>query len=281
MIRAVVIGGAGFIGGWVVRALAGRGCEVAVVTRGDAPAAMPAGARQVAFADAAGPPFPDLVVDLAAMTAADAERTAAAFAGRAGRLVAAGSGDVYLAYGRFTGLEPGPPVPVPLTEDSPLRTALFPYRAAAAGKADPRFDYEKILVERVLLGRPGLNAAIVRLPKVYGAGKNADFATVHGFADRPHWRWTHGYVENVAAAIASVGLHQTLPRRIYNAGEAVTPTVAERLIDLPPSPIRPGDPSGRDFRQDIWLDTRAIRTDLGFVEPVAYAEGLRTTLEAG
>ena len=59
---------------------------------------------------------------------------------------------------------------------------LFPYRAAAASPADPLFDYDKIPVERTLLGRPGLDAAIVRLAKIYGPEKNADFATVHFFA---------------------------------------------------------------------------------------------------
>ena len=278
MIRAVVIGGAGFIGFYVVRALAERGCAVAVVTREDKPAALPAGASHLAFAEVAAPPFPDLVVHMAAMNAEDARRAADAFEGKAGRLVAASSGDVYLAYGRFTGLEPGPPVPVPLTEESALRAALFPYRAAAASEADPLFRYDKIPVERALLDRPRLEAAIVRLPKVYGPEKNADLATLYAYADRPHWRWTHLYVENVAAAIALVGLHPSLPRRIYNVGEEVTPTVAERLRDLPPSPIRPGGDAGFDFRQDLWLDTGAIRADLGFVEPVPYAEGLRRTL---
>ena len=281
MMRAVVIGGAGFIGAYVVRALAERGCAVAVVARGDAPVRLPAGVRQLSFAEAAAAPFPDLVVHMAAMSEPDAQRAADAFEGKAGRLVAASSGDVYLAYGRFTGLEPGPPVPVPLSEEAPLRTRLFPYRASATSEADPLFHYEKILVERALLGRSRLNAAIVRLPKVYGPEKNADFATVHAYADRPDWRWTHGYVGNAAAAIALLGLHRSLPRPIYNVGEAYTPTVAERLRDLLPSPIPPSRDSRFDFRQDLWLDTSAIRADFGFVEPVSYAEGLRRTLPGG
>ncbi len=47
-----------------------------------------------------------------------------AFRGVARRVVAISSQDVYLAYGRLTGLEPGPAEPVPLTEHSPLRTRL-------------------------------------------------------------------------------------------------------------------------------------------------------------
>jgi hypothetical protein len=46
------------------------------------------------------------------------------FKGMTYRVVAISSQDVYLAYGRLTGLEPGPAEPVPLTEHSPLRTRL-------------------------------------------------------------------------------------------------------------------------------------------------------------
>ena len=265
MIRVLVIGGRGFVGAYVVRALRERGCQVAVSGRGDP--LLPLAAAE-----------PGVVVHLGAMNAEDARNAAAAFAGRTGRLVAASSGDVYLAYGRFTGFEPGPPVAVPLTEEADLRTRLFPYRARAASEGDPLFSYEKILVERELLGRTGLEAAIIRLPKVYGPERNADFATVHAYADQPHWRWTHGYVENVASALALVALHPALPRRIYNVGEEATPSVAERLRRLPPSAIPPSADPAFDFRQDMVMDSSAIRTELGYREEVDYREGLRRTL---
>ena len=230
------------------------------------------------FAAVLAPPLPDVVVDLAAMNREDAALSAAAFEGKAGRFVAVSSGDVYLAYGRFIGLEPGEPQPVPLGEDAELRHILFPYRGSARSTDDPLFRYEKILVEREVLGRPRLNGAAVRLAKVYGPERNADFVTVHNFANRPEWRWTHVYVENAAAAIAHVALHPALGQVVYNVGERDTPTVAERLRNLPTSAIRPGPQGAYDFRQHLVFDSRAIRADLGFVEPVTYAEGLRRTL---
>ena len=77
---------------------------------------------------------------------------------------------MYRAYGVFLGLEPGPIEPTPLTEESPLRTALFPYRKQAQGPDDFFHDYDKIPVERAVLGDAGLPGTVLRLPMVHGPG---------------------------------------------------------------------------------------------------------------
>ena len=59
------------------------------------------------------------------------------------------SGDVYRAYGRMLGTEPGPIEPTPLAEDAPLRSVLFPYRDKAQGPDDFLYSYDKIPVEQV------------------------------------------------------------------------------------------------------------------------------------
>ena len=41
------------------------------------------------------------------------------------------------------------------------------------------------------------------------------------------WRWTHGYVENVANAIALAVSDERAAGRIYNVGEPFTFTMAE------------------------------------------------------
>jgi nucleoside-diphosphate-sugar epimerase len=164
-----------------------------------------------------------------------------------------------------------------LREDSPLRSNLFPYRARARSPDAFEYSYEKILVERVLMSAPDLPATILRLPKVYGPGGNAGLATMYAFRNHPSWRWTHGYVENVAAAIV---LAVTDPRgagRIYNVGEAVTPTISERLAGLPPSDIPASTDASLNFAHDIAYDTTRIRAELGYAEPVSYEEGLRRT----
>ena len=188
------------------------------------------------------------------------------------------SGEVYRAYGRFTGLEPGPVGQGLLTEDSPLRTVLYPYRAAAASLGDPAYGYEKILVEHEFLRTGTVPATVLRLPKVYGAERNSDLQTVYAYRNYPNWRWTHGYVENVAGAIVLASLHPGAAGRVYNVGEAFTPTVAERLSSLPASPIQPLTDEAHNFEQDIAYDTSRIRNELNYEEPVGYAEGIRRTL---
>ena len=54
------------------------------------------------------------------------------FRGIARRAVVITSRDVYRAFGRLRRLETGTPDPVPLTETSPLRETLYPYRGTAA-----------------------------------------------------------------------------------------------------------------------------------------------------
>ena len=283
--RLLVIGGTKFIGPHVVRQLAAGGHRVTVFHRGATEAALPSGVEHIHDL-AAGIPvvtFPaslleqpfDIVIHMIPMGEDDALAAVAAFRHRVSRLVVLSSGDVYLAYGRFTELEPGPVEESPLTEQAPLRSVLYPYRKAAS-PGDWMYRYEKILVERTVLREPTLPGVVLRLPKVYGPGGNADLATMYGCRAWPHWRWTHGYVENVAHAIVLAALH---PRAsgIYNVGEERTPSVAERLADLPRSSL-PDMAMTANFAQNLVYDTSRIRHELGYTDIVEYGEGLRRTV---
>ncbi len=221
-------------------------------------------------------PLPDVVVHMVATGERDTQAAVSAFRGHASRLVVVSSGDVYRTYGRFIGLEVGPVEDGLLTESSLLRTVLYPHRQQARSADDWVYWYDKILVEQIALADRSLPAAVVRLPKVYGPGENSDLATVYSVRDRPRWRWTHGYVENVAHAIVLAAVHPAAAGGIYNVGEEYTPTVAERLAHLPPSLV-PVESSQFHFEHDIAYDTTRIRQQLGYTELVDYAEGLRRT----
>lgn len=288
MMRILLVGGTGFIGPYVARELHNRGHDITLFHRGQHESALLPPVRHFRSGAAAMPvrTFPqdlldagfEVVIHMIPMGEADTQAAVDSFTGRAQRLVVLSSGDVYRAYGRFTGIEPGPVEEGLLTEDSPLRKTLYPYRSLAKSPDDLNYFYEKILVERRARAQPLLPATVLRLPKVYGPGGNANLATMYGYGDQTAWRWTHGYVENVAAAIVLAALHPAAANRIYNVGEAYTPTMAERLKLLPASTLPTIDAKGYDFRNHIAYDTTRIRMELGYSETVSYAEGLRRTL---
>jgi nucleoside-diphosphate-sugar epimerase len=203
-----------------------------------------------------------------AMGEEDAEAAVAAFAGIARRIVVPSSGDVYKAYSIFIGMEPGPPVAVPLREDAALRTVRYPYRQPDTPREALEFYYDKVLVEAAVSSRPDLPATILRLPKVYGPEDNSDLSTVYAFRQHPHWRWTHGFVDNVAAAIALAVADDRAAGKTYNVGEASTPTVAERLRFLPDRAGHALFDKAANFEQDIVYDTGRIRRELGYREVI-------------
>jgi nucleoside-diphosphate-sugar epimerase len=276
--RCLIVGGTRIIGPHVVRQLLLHGWNVAVLHRGVHLTPLPANVQRITDESAGIPVLrvpaaalrfePDIVLHMIAMGERDAEAAMSTFAGRAGRLVALSSGDVYRAYGRFLGTEPGPIEPTPLSEDAPLRERLFPYRESAPSADDLKYWYDKILVERVVRSRSDLPATILRLPKVYGPQENADLATIYGFRRQPQWRWTHGFVENVAKAIALAICDPRAANSVFNVGEPHTPTMAERLGRLPERHIAPIEEHGKNFAQDIAYDTSKIRRELGYAEAV-------------
>ncbi len=310
--RVLVLGGTNFIGPHVVRYLHQQGHQVTVFHRGLHEPELPSDVRHIHSSRAALPflhfpsglsePAPELVLHMFPVGEEDTRAAVERFTGVARRIVGISSGDVYRAYGRLLGLEPGPPEPAALTEDAPLREVLFPYRRTASGPTDWAYHYDKILAERALFDGP-LPATVLRLPAVYGPGdpQRRLRPYIKRMQDRrpgilmetaqAQWRWTHGYVENVAEAIALAVSDERAAGRIYNLGEPVTPTTAERvaelgrltewqgrIISLPaaelPAHLRPP----YQLTQDLVMDTRRFRAELGFSESITVEEGMRRTI---
>jgi nucleoside-diphosphate-sugar epimerase len=289
-VKILVIGGTRFIGPRVVQRLVAGGHQVAVFHRGMHQTPLPsqvveitdrrAGMPVVEFPQEVRALRPEVVIHMMAMGSQDAAAARESFAGIAQRIVMLSSGDVYRAYGYFCGIESGPCEPTPLTEDSPLRTGLFPYRKPETAPGQLEYFYDKILAEREIAADPALPATILRLPKVYGPGDNADLATVYGFRNRPGWRWTHGHVDNVAAAIVLAATHERATGRIFNVGEEHTPTMSERLAYLPPRPEAPLLDGEHRFEQNVDYDTSRIRQELGFREVIAERAAMLAVVQA-
>src|SRR5262249_53586847 len=111
--RVLVIGGTRFLGPRMVERLGRSGHQAGGFHRGHTAASLPAAVRHIpgdrrrlaAYAAEFRRLAPDVVVDMLAFTEHDARSLISTFAGLAGRAVVLSSGDVYRAYGVFTGLE--------------------------------------------------------------------------------------------------------------------------------------------------------------------------------
>jgi nucleoside-diphosphate-sugar epimerase len=299
--RVLVLGGTRFMGPHIVRALVARGHELIVFHRGESEPELPEEVRHVhadlgeferhvgdlrAFA-------PDVVLDMLALRREDARRVLA-FRGVAERAVVASSGDVYRAYGRMWRTEPGPPDPLPLTEDSPLRERL-----SADG-----LDYDKTGVEAELRAQVELPVTILRLPAVHGPGDRLHrlYPYVKRMDDgRPAivldetlagFRWVRGYVEDVAHAIVLAVADPRAAGRTYNVAYPLAHTEAEwvgeiaRVIGwqgevaaLPAAQVPEGLRRDRfDYRQDFVVDSSRLRAELGYAEQIEFEEALRRTV---
>jgi nucleoside-diphosphate-sugar epimerase len=305
--RVLVIGGTQFLGPPLVRRLVDLGHEVTVFHRGRTQAELPQGVEHIlgdrhdlaAHLGQFRRLGPEVVVDMIAFTEADAAGLVVTFRGLARRAVVISSGDVYRAYGRFLGLEPGPIEPTPLTEDSPLRTVLFPYRGQAQDPDDFLHHYDKIPVEQIVMGARDLPGTVLRLPMVHGPGdshgrlsaylKRMDDQRPAIVLDEGMARWKspRGYVEDVAAAIAMAVADDRAAGRTYNLGEPVACAEAEwgrrigavagwsgEVVTVPGGRI----PLPYRIEQDLDMDSRRIREELGFTESVAPGEALSRTI---
>src|SRR6266542_3055869 len=234
--RVLVLSGTGFVGSVAVTRLCEMGHEVIVAHRGRTEADHPPDVRHVHHPSVdsnLGAEFldglfdelrrlePEVVVHMQPIGDADAGAVVRAFGGVARRVVAISSIDVYRAYGRLHRTEPGPPDPVPLFEDSPLRAAP----SWEPGKV------EKILAERVLMAERELPATILRWSMVYG--KRDPFPRLYAYlrqmddgrpailleAGKAQWRWSRAFNENVAYAVVLAVTDERAAGRVYNVAE--------------------------------------------------------------
>ncbi len=207
--RVVMLGGTRFIGRAIVEELLGNGYEVLIVHRGEHEADGMGSLEHIHVdrgrlrdtANTLRKFNPGGVVDACAMSKADAEKAVAALSDGL-RLVVLSSMDVYRAFGAVQANTLTDPIP--LDENSPVRSERYLYR----GKAPGRQDYEKLDVEEVYSAR---RATICRLPMAYGEHdyqRREEFILRRLRARRPRipvgagtWLWSRGYVRDLARGV--------------------------------------------------------------------------------
>ncbi|MEK6323519.1 MAG: NAD-dependent epimerase/dehydratase family protein [Acidobacteriota bacterium] len=308
--KVLIIGGTRFIGVRVVRRLIEEGNDVTVFHRGHSKSEIPTSVNHLLGERAALSSFasefariaPDVVLDMICYNEQEAETLMRIFRGVARRVVVASSMDVYQAYGCLLGLDAAPPDPMPFNEDSPLRESRFPYRGQAKGPDDMAFNYDKIPVEQVVMSDPDLPGTVLRLPAVYGPGDHRAFDHLKRMEDgrrvilleekHARWRWTRGYVDNVAAGIALTVTDDRAANRVYNVGEPDALSEAEwvrsigraagwqgEVVALPkelmPEHLR------MPYNLEHHLDgyTSRIRRELGYAEHITRDEAMKQTVE--
>ena len=304
--RILVIGGTLFIGLHTVGRLIALGHDVTVFHRGEHEPAELEGAGHIhgdranigEFAAEFARLAPDVALDMRPMTEVDATTTIAALRGATPRAVCVSSVDVYRAYGRLHGSEPGPIEPMPLTEDSPLREKLYPYRGERKdASAD---EYDKIPVERAYMNDTEIAGTVVRLSAVYGEGdyqyrlwmEQQRFDAKRPFVlwqdTQVAWRWPRAYAGNVAQAIALAVTDARASGRIYNAPNDPPHTQREWLLEygriegwqgevigLPDEYLPPHLKQKNNYAQDIVVDGSRMRDELGYEDIVTVDEGVR------
>lgn len=312
--RVLVIGGNGFIGAPLVRELRAGGHEVAVLRR-SAPTGLDAGSIGIrgdrnSLGDcvaAIGEFAPQVIIDMILSSAKQAEAVVALAALMRARLVAISSMDVYRAWGVLLGTEPGGLEPLPIREDSPLRSGNRSYPSEAVTVMKQIFtwltpDYDKVAVEQVVMGS-GHDNTVVRLPMVYGEGD--PLRRMHPVVkrmqdgrpailvpeDQAEWRGPRGFVENVAHAIVLAAVSDRARGRTYHVCEEPSVTDLEWMKKI----AEAMEWSGRfvvlarektpkhlllpvNAAQHAAADSSRIRTELGYREMVSIEDAIKRTV---
>ena len=313
--RILLIGGNGFIGSSLGRELRASGHKPAIFHR-RADAGLSADVVKIRgdrnrlsdYRSQIQQFSPDVIIDLILSSGKQARQLVDLCRGLARRVLAISSMDVYHAWGVLHGSEPGPLEPLPITEESPLRTnrSLYsPETIDTLRGVFPWLDehYDKIAVEETIMNDPAVSGTVLRLPMVYGPGDplHRFFPLLKRIADGRSsilladdlaaWRGPRGYVENVAHAIALAATSDQAAGRVYNICDEPTLTELawqEKICQqlhwpgnfvvlarerTPKHLLQAGNAS-----QHVVVSSERIRTELRYKEPVGVDEAIQRTV---
>jgi nucleoside-diphosphate-sugar epimerase len=304
MTRVLVLGGTRFLGPPIVGQLVEAGHDVVVFHRGEREPAEASQAEHVHGDFTRLPEYisrrsrrkPEVVIDVVPSIDKDGHGVRH-FRGIADRAVVVTSLDVYRAFAVAWGSDDVQVESMPLTEDSATRSGPSP-------DLTPDIDFDNLEVEQALADDTALPTTVLRLPMIYGAGdpQRRLARYIRRMSDgRPAIilderiavrRWSRGYVENVAAAVARAAVDERARGRTYNVAETTTPNEAEwvgllgeacgwsgEILALPSGRLPESMRTRLRTEQDLIVSSARLRTDLHFEEPIPLAEGLRRTIE--
>ena len=312
--RILLIGGNGFIGTPLARELIECGQEISILHRAQADTREKArhieGDRNhlPSCRDAIEEFSPDVIVDLILSSGRQARELMDFVRGIVPRVVALSSQDVYRAWGVLKGTEAGELEPLPITENSPLRTTSKLYPPEAIRGLQGVFswvneEYDKIAVEQAVMNSPEVEGTVLRLPMTYGPGDRLHrfFPILKRIADGRRsillgddvaaWRGPRGYVDNVAHAIALATSNERAAGRIYNVCEepcacevdwekriAGQTNWAGEFVVLPASRTPRHLRFAEQPSQHIVVSSEKIRKELGYTEATDTDEAIRRTI---
>ncbi|PJF29731.1 MAG: NAD-dependent dehydratase [Phototrophicales bacterium] len=306
----LIIGGTHFIGLALVNALHHMGHQVAVLHRGQSNTDLPNGVQTILgdmnhladSRDAIVQFAPDAILHNVVINTGHIQQLLDVAQGITTRLIMTSSMDVYQDFGRVLGLENSPIQDHILTEDSPLRTVLYPYRRNFEDQPQhPYYNYDKIPCEQMLMNAPHIHATVLRLPMVIGerdkqrrlyywvnqmqSGRKA--IVIDEISAQ--WRSTYGYVDNVAQAMALACVDERAIGQIYNVADGIFDTLSMaykvktamnwdgRFVVLPSNQL-PDVLRFDSVPQSLQVSSEKIERELGFTRRVPFDEGVARTV---
>ena len=236
---------------------------------------------------------PDAVIDTTQFETKTTEAVIGAIDGLADRYVVVSSGDVYRAYGVLHRTEPGPLQAMPVDEDAELRTKQ--------GFDPGATEFEDNLnAERAALSQDRVPATVLRAPALVGpwdkggrvSGPMKRLTESDGnlvlAEEAAEWRFSYGYVDNVADALLACAADRRDGNFVYNAGYPGGLSILERFVlvadamgwdgEITSSPDLKSEDK-LEFRQDLIMDTSRLREELGYQEEVTVEEAMRRSVE--
>lgn len=298
MKKALVVGGTGPSGPFLVNGLRDRGYTVAIFHRGthEVPE-IPDDVEHIHgdphFRETVDSALQDRGFDVVIATYGRIRILAEALAGKTGQFIAIGGVPAYRGYfNPSANFPPGLPIPVP--EDAPT---------VQSEEEENRFSYLIASTEKaVLAAHP--NGVVYRYPYVYGPYQllPREWCIIRRILDKRPLMilsegglglTTHGYAGNLAhAVLLAVDKPDAAAGQIYNCGDDVQYTIRQiveivademnhkfELISLPAAAAFPARGVSLEITPHHKLmDCHKIKYQLGYNDPVAAEEALRRTV---